>query len=234
MTGKLADSAERRRSILLIDDHPLVREGLAKVIAQEVDLEVCGIAEEAGEAYRKIAAQGPDLIVVDLSLRSGSGLELIKQCQALPHPPRILVLSMHDEAFYAERAFRAGAHGYVMKRESASKVIEAIRQLLHGENYIGGALTESIAKKSAAGRRPAPALGTERLGDRELQVFRLVGQGLENRQIATELGVSLKTVQAHCEHIKEKLAVENATALIREAVRWVEHEGSGHPPVPAP
>jgi DNA-binding NarL/FixJ family response regulator len=220
-----SDSAKRHWQIVLVEDHAVVREGLTKIIEQEGDLQICGQAAEAGEAYRIIAAKEPDLAIVDLALQSGSGLDLIKQLQTLPRPPRVLVLSMHDEEFYAERALRAGALGYVMKRESPGKVVEAIRQILTGRYYFSASLGSVIAKKFSSERGAPIASSFDRLGDRELHVFRLIGQGWENRQIAVELGVSLKTVQAHCEHIKTKLGISNATALIREAVRWAESEG---------
>jgi len=224
-------STPRRREIILVDDHPLVLDGMAKLIEQESDLHVCDRAEEVGDAFRKIAAKEPDLIVVDLTLRGGSGLELIKQVRMLPHPPRILVLSMHDEVFYAERALLAGALGYVMKRETSSKLLFGIREVLDGRLFVSDSLAGEIGKKIFHNLGSPRASSVARLGDRELQVFRLVGRGHETRQIAEELGISPKTVQSHCEHIKTKLGIESVSALIREAVLWLEDEGKGANPI---
>jgi DNA-binding NarL/FixJ family response regulator len=216
--------SERRRRVFLVDDHPLVREGLRKVIDREPDLEVCGDAEEAGPAFSEICRLKPDIAVIDLTLRGESGLDLIKRLGAEAKPPRILVLSMHDEASYAERSLRAGALSYVMKRESSGKVLEAIRQVLAGHVYVSEAVALGFAEKVVGNRRTAGGSVAEQLSDRELEVFRRIGLGQENRLIAEELHLSLKTVQTHCAHIKEKLGVRNSTELTREAVRWLEQE----------
>jgi len=213
-----------RRRVFLVDDHPLVREGLRKVIDQEPDLVVCGDAEEAGRAFADISRLKPDIAIVDLSLRGDSGLDLIKRLGAEEAPPRILVLSMHDEATYAERALRAGAQSYVMKRESSGKVVEAIRQVLAGRAYVSEAIAARFAEKLVGLKRGAVGSPVECLSDRELEVFRRIGQGQMNRGIAEELHLSLKTVQTHCAHIKEKLGFRNATELIREATRWADAE----------
>lgn len=225
----LQDSAASisRIKVFLVDDHPLVREGLQKVIAQEPDLEVCGEAEESNQAYAEIERRHPQVVVLDLSLRRESGLDLIKRLQDLPSPPRILVLSMHDELHYAERALRAGAQGYVMKRESSGKVLSGIRQIVDGKVFVSEAIAELMTRRFVgAGRKPASST-TDSLSDRELEIFRRMGLGQETRRIADELCLSLKTVQTHCAHIKEKLGLENATALMRAAVQWVESERRG-------
>lgn len=219
-----ANAPGPRRRIFLVDDHPLVRDGLKQLINQEADLCVCGEAEEAGQAHLGIARTEPDAIVLDLSLKGDSGLELIKRLQALPRAPAILVLSMHDEAFYAERALRAGALGYVMKRESSGKVIAALRQILLGRLFVSEAVAAQAAEKFLLSRRSKGSAPVDRLTDRELDVYRRIGQGQETRQIAQDLKLSIKTVQTHCAHIKEKLGFANATLLIREAVRWVESQ----------
>jgi DNA-binding NarL/FixJ family response regulator len=216
------DPAPPRRRIFLVDDHPLVREGLTKLINQEPDLCVCAEAEDAGEAFAGIVRTQPDAAVVDLSLQGESGLDLIKRLQSLARPPPILVLSMHDEAFYAERALRAGALGYVMKRETSGKIIAALRQILLGHVYVSAAVAAQAAEKYLRRRTAATGSPLDSLTDRELEVFRRIGHGQENRSISEDLHLSLKTVQTHCAHIKEKLGLENATALMREAVRWVE------------
>jgi len=212
-----------RRRIVLVDDHPLVRDGLTQLINQEPDLVVCAEAEDAARAHAEILRTRPDAVVLDLSLQGDSGLELIKRLQGLPHPPRILVLSMHDEAFYAERALRAGALGYVMKRESSGNVIAALRRILRGELYVSSAMEKQAAEKFL---RSGAATGspTDSLTDREIDVFRRIGLGQENRRIAEDLRLSLKTVQTHCANIKAKLGYDNATVLMREAVRWMESQ----------
>lgn len=212
-----------KRSVFLVDDHPLVRDGLTQLINQEPDFRVCGAAEDANAAYSEIQRIRPDAAIVDLSLQGDSGLDLIKRLQDLPHPPAILVLSMHDEAFYAERAIRAGALGYVMKRETSGKVIDALRQVLRGDLYVSAAITSQVAEKFLR-KGLAGTSAVDCLTDRELEVFRRIGQGQENRHIAEELHLSLKTIQAHCANIKQKLGLDNATVLMREAVKWVENQ----------
>ena len=220
----IAPQATPRRRIFLVDDHPLVREGLAKLIDQEADLCVWAEADEAADAYAGIVRTKPDAVIVDLSLQGDSGLELIKRVQALARPPPILVLSMHDEAVYAERSLRAGALGYVMKRETSGKVVAALRKILCGQLYVSPAIAARAAEKFLRTRAVAASSPVESLTDRELEVFRRIGQGQENRRIAEDLHLSLKTVQTHCAHIKEKLGLQNATALMLEAVRWVESQ----------
>jgi len=217
--------AAGRRRIFLVDDHPLVREGLRQLINQEADLCVCAEADNAGHACQEIALTKPDGVIVDLSLQGDSGFELIKRLQSLPSPPAVLVLSMHDEAFYAERALRAGALGYVMKRETSGKVIAGLRQILLGELYVSPAIAAQAAEKFLRTRSASASSPVDSLTDRELDVFRRIGQGQQNRQIAQDLNISLKTVQTHCAHIKEKLGFANAAVLMREAVRWVESQG---------
>jgi len=219
--------ATKRSQVFLVDDHPLVREGLAKVIEREPDLCICDFAESAGVAYERIARSRPDAVVVDLSLGGQSGLDLIKQLQLLPHPPPVLVLSMHDELHYAERAIRAGALGYVMKRETASKIIDGIRRVIQRRTYFSESVAFHLAENFTRGRAGQTATAVGRLSDRELEIFRLIGLGLENRRIADDLHLSLKTVQTHCAHIKEKLGLSGAAELMREAVRWVERENTG-------
>lgn len=214
----------RRNRVFLVDDHPLVREWLGSLIERQPDLAVCGQAETSGAAYEAITRLQPDIAVVDLSLEDGSGLELIKQLQSLPQPPCVLVLSMHDETIYAERALRAGATGYVMKRSATGRIIEAIRQVLQGRLYISEVVSEKMAEKFVLARTRPGASPITLLSDREIEVFQLIGQGFENRRIAEMLHLSPKTVQVYCGRIKEKLGLENATALIGEAVRWHEHQ----------
>lgn len=209
--------------IFLVDDHPLVREWLTQLIHQQLDLEVCGEAETAAQALESIAALKPEVAIVDISLKGGSGLELIKDIKALDFSVTVIVLSMHDEGLYAERALRAGARGYIMKRETAKKVISAIRQVLEGKLYLSERLTTLFAQKFLDGNASAASPALDQLSDRELEVFQLLGQGYETRQVAEAIHVSMKTVQAYCARIKEKLNLSNATELLREAVRWHEN-----------
>ncbi len=211
----------RRKRIFLVDDHPLVREWLTQLVNQQPDLVVCGWAESAPAALAALAAASADLVIVDLSLKDSAGLELLKSLQKLEPAVPALVLSMHDESLYAERAFRAGARGYVNKRESAQKVVEALRRVLEGKLYVGEKAAEVLADQTRRGMTAeGPAI--ERLSDRELEVFQKLGQGIGTRQIADDFGVSIKTVQAYCARIKEKLNVGSATELLREAVRWYD------------
>ncbi|HEY1764899.1 MAG TPA: response regulator transcription factor [Opitutaceae bacterium] len=218
------ETATARHSVFIVDDHPLVREGLGQLIIQAPDLSVSGYAEDTATAYPEIVRLKPEIVVIDLALRGESGLELIKRLQLLPEPPRMLVLSMHDEAFYAERALRAGALGYVMKRESPSKVIDAIRQVISGRIFVSEAITSEVMGKFVGAPTSHDEPLVERLSDREMEIFRKMGNGQRTRTIADELHISLKTVQTHCMHIKEKLGITDATMLMREAVRWVENE----------
>jgi len=204
-----------KANIFLVDDHPLVREWLTNLIHQQPDLAVCGESEDAPHALQEISAAKPDVAIVDI--------ELIKNLKALQPGVAVIVLSMHDERLYAERALRAGARGYIMKRETAKKVIMAIRQVLDGKIYMSESLAAVFAAKFVDGRLPASGSLVERLSDRELEVFQLLGKGYETRQVAEMMNVSMKTVQAHCAHIKEKLKLTNAAELLREAVRWQEN-----------
>jgi DNA-binding NarL/FixJ family response regulator len=212
--------------VFLVDDHPLVRESLASLIAKQGDLAVCGEAATASAALAAIGAARPDVAIVDLSLDGRSGLELIKDLKALHPQVAVLVLSMHDEELYAERALRAGARGYIMKREATRNVILAIRRVQQGEIYLSPRAAAALAQKLVTG---PPAAATEppvsRLSDRELEVFRQLGAGQATRQIAASMNVSAKTVQAYCARIKEKLGLVSSTQLLREAIRWQEEQG---------
>jgi DNA-binding NarL/FixJ family response regulator len=209
-----------KRRIFIVDDHPLVREGLTNLINRQPDLEVCGEAETNQSARETVAAARPDAVVVDILLRDSSGMELIKELKASSPGVPIIVLSMHDESLYAERALRAGASGYIMKREASGKVVVALRQVIEGKLFVSEHVASAIAERIAAGRNPADATGIESLSDREMEVFELLGEGRGTRQIAGVLQISVKTVQAYCARIKEKLHLTSATELLREAVRY--------------
>lgn len=213
--------------IFLVDDHPLVREWLTHLIHQQPDLIVCGEAEGATDALELIGKTQPEVTIVDISLKTGSGIELIKNIRKLHPAVTVIVLSMHEESLYAERALRAGARGYIMKRETAKKIITAIRQVREGEMYLSEQLKAVFAEKFLEGSALTDNPTVSRLSDRELEVFQLLGRGYETRQIAAELHVSMKTVQAFCARIKEKLKLKSATELLREAVRWQESEQAG-------
>jgi DNA-binding NarL/FixJ family response regulator len=210
--------------IFLVDDHPLVREWLTNLIHQQADLLVCGEAESAPQALEAAAKLRPEIAIVDISLKNGSGIELIKNIRTVAPEVAVIVLSMHDESLYAERALRAGARGYIMKRETAKKVIAAIRQVLQGKLYLSDSMRAHFAEKFVGGDPPATSLPIGQLSDRELEVFQLLGQGYETRQIAVSLNISMKTVQAFCARIKEKLSLASATELLREAVRWHDNQ----------
>ena len=210
--------------MFLVDDHPLVREWLTNLINQQPGLKVCGEAESGPEAREKILALRPDVAIVDIALKDSSGIELIKDLKQGCPEVAVLVLSMHEESHYAERALRAGARGYVMKRETTKKVIAAISQVLAGKLCVSEAIAAAMAAQFVEGKTLATSSPVEQLSDRELEVFELLGQGRTTRQIAETLRVSLKTVQAYCARVKEKLNLGSATELLREAVRWHENK----------
>ncbi len=212
-----------KNKILLVDDHPLVREWLANLINEEADLEVCGQAANAREALDLIGNFSPRIVVVDLSLDGSSGLELIKDIKAQHPKVNTIVLSMHDETLYAERAMRAGASGYVMKREATGKVLDALRAVLAGGLFFSNVVNAQLAQKLVQGSSDnSTVVGS--LSDRELEVFQLLGRGFNTRQISEQMNVSFKTVQAYCARIKEKLNLANINELIFHAVRWHESQ----------
>jgi len=212
-------------SVFLVDDHPMVREALTSLINRFPDLRVCGEAENAADALAAIRRAKPAVAIVDLSLKEGSGLDLIKTIKTHSPATSVIVVSMHDERRYAERTIRAGARGYIMKGESSSKIIGAIREVLEGKLYLSPEMRAAFVERFVDGSPAASPIET--LSDRELEVFRLLGQGYETRRIAEMLNINIKTVQTFCAKIKEKLQLGNATELLREAVRWNESEMTG-------
>jgi DNA-binding NarL/FixJ family response regulator len=210
----------RKRRIFLVDDHPLVREGLTNLINEQNDLVVCGEAEDSAGAMTGIAKTRPDVALVDISLKNESGLELVKNLESQFPLVALIVLSMHDEALYAERALRAGARGYVMKRESTKSVLASIRRVLEGGVYVSERVVNSMARRFSSASKGAESSPVERLSDRELEIFRLLGQGRTTAQIAEDLHLSLKTVQAYCARAKEKFGVSSLGELLRAAIRW--------------
>lgn len=224
MKSGVSANRPTRRRIFFVDDHPLVREWLASMVSLEADLEVCGQAEDALSALATVASSRPDLMVVDLSLPRGSGLELIREMRAKHPTVRLMVLSMHDEASVAERAFRAGAQGYAVKRESGPRIIDGIRTVLDGKFYASPSLTAQLAGRMFGGAARSGRLPEELLSDREVEVFRLRGQGLQTKEIAVRLGVSIKTVGTYDARIKEKLGMGDGGELMREAVLWQDRQ----------
>lgn len=209
-----------KRKILLVDDHPIVRQGLTEMINSEKDLTVCGTADDLHQALDQIAALNPDLVVVDISLKGSNGIELLKNIKVRHPKMRVLMLSMHDESLYAIRALRAGASGYIMKQEATDKVLTALRQVLKGEVYLSESMEKRMMRQWVGGRAIRSGSPIEDLSDRELEVFGLIGQGHGTRQIAEELHLSIKTIESHRAHIKEKLNLKNAAELVQHAIQW--------------
>ena len=216
-----------RCRILVIDDHPFMRAGLAQLVDRQADMQVCGEAGNPVEAARELARLRPDLVLTDITMPGRSGLEFIKDLQTTDAKLPVLVISMHDEAIYAERVLRAGARGYIMKEAGGENLLAAIRRIMAGQIYLSPQMSARILE-NLAGRRPRGSSSPiEKLTDREFEVFRLIGQGKSTRDIAAQLHLSPKTVDVHRSHLKEKLELKDATALVRHAVRWVETQGPG-------
>ncbi len=227
MTARKKSSAARnKKRILIIDDHPMMRQGLAQLIGAEADLTVCGESENAGQALDAIRAVEPDLVLADISLPDKSGLELIKDFQSVRPGLPVLVISMHDESLYAERVLRAGGRGYIMKQEGGKKLMEAIRQVLDGQIYVSERMSAKIVETFSGQRTAASSSPVEKLTDREFEVFQLIGQGKSTKDIAAGLHLSAKTVEVHRINIKQKLNLKSAPELIRYAVRWIETESA--------
>jgi len=219
-TKASAGTANRKSKIFVVDDHPIVRQGLGLLINREPDMIVCGAAEETQSALRAIPTLQPDVMVVDISLTGPDGLELVKTIRTRDANLPILVLSMHDESIYAERALRAGANGYIMKQEATEKVLVAIRRILRGEVYLSDRVSSKMLQQYVRGSSTARESPVADLSDRELEVFRLVGEGHGTRQIAEQLHLSVKTVETYQAHIKEKLSLRNARELVQHAIEW--------------
>jgi DNA-binding NarL/FixJ family response regulator len=205
--------------ILLVDDHPILRQGLAQLLAQEKDLLICGQYEDAAKALDAVTNLKPDAAIVDISLKGSSGIELLKNIKVQFPRLLVLVLSMHDESLYAERALRAGASGYIMKQEPPEQVLVALRKVLNGEIYLSQQMSSKLMHQLVSGRPTETGSLIERLSDRELEIFGLIGQGRGTRQIAEQLHLSVKTVESHRAHIKEKLNLKNATELVHRAIQ---------------
>jgi DNA-binding NarL/FixJ family response regulator len=220
MNSNTSDTTAPKHAIFIVDDHPLVREGLTNLINRQSDLVVCGEAKDSAEAIDGMTKARPDVAIIDISLTNESGLELIKQLVKQFPQVALIVLSMHDEALYAERALRAGARGYVMKHETSKNVLTSIRRVIGGDTYVSERIVNRMALRLTSARRSAASSPVERLSDRELEIFQLLGQGRTPSEIARDLNLSLKTVQAYCARAKEKFGVTSLTQLLRAAIRW--------------
>jgi DNA-binding NarL/FixJ family response regulator len=216
-----------QKRVLIVDDHPMMRTGLAQLIDNEADLKVCAEADNAGQALDIAVGQTLDLILLDISLPDKNGLELIKDIRALKPGLPILVVSMHDESLYAERVLRAGGRGYIMKQEGGKKLLQAVRHVLNGQIYVSEKMAAGILETFSGRHAEATVSPVQQLSDREFEVFQLIGQGKSTREIAAHLHLSGKTVEVHRLNIKKKMKLETATDLVRHAVRWVETEKSG-------
>ena len=222
MNPSPSKTVARKSRIFVVDDHPLVREGLTNLINGQDDLIVCGQAKNSAQAIDRIMTTLPDVAFIDISLENESGLELVKQLAAQFPQVALIVLSMHDEGLYAERALRAGARGYVMKHQTSTSVLASIRRVLAGEIYVSEKIVNKIALRLASSRQSVARSPVESLSDRELEIFRLLGHGRTTSQIAADLNLSLKTVQAYCARAKEKFGVTSLTELLRAAIQWDE------------
>jgi DNA-binding NarL/FixJ family response regulator len=222
MTAKQANNnfASKKKTVFVVDDHPIVRQGLALLINREADLAVCGEAEEMHAALSAIQAAKPDILILDISLNGPDGLELLKNIRITSPRLPVLVLSMHDESIYAERALRAGANGYIMKQEATEKVLVALRRLLSGEIHVSDRIANNMLRHYVRGANVSEHSSVSDLSDRELEVFRLIGEGQGTRQIAEALHLSVKTVESYQAHIKEKLSLRSARELVQHAVQW--------------
>jgi DNA-binding NarL/FixJ family response regulator len=217
---KSKEESACKTRIFIVDDHPIVREGLSLMMNREPDMLVCGEAEEAARALQAITATKPDFVIVDISLSGPDGLDLLKSIRVRYPSLPVLVLSMHDECIYAERALRAGANGYIMKQEATERVLVAVRQILTKKVYVSDRIANRMLQqyvKGSVNEKNSPIAG---LSDRELEVFRLIGEGHGTRTIADELHLSVKTVESYQAHIKEKLSLKNGRELVQRAIQW--------------
>jgi DNA-binding NarL/FixJ family response regulator len=221
---KKTRQAPDKRRVFLVDDHPIVRHGLAELINAEADLLVCGEADNPREAVGSIAKSKPHIVVVDLFIDGLAGIELVKDLRVLHPRLPVLVLSMHDESFYAERVLRAGAHGYIMKHEATEKLLAAIRKVLQGGIYLNEPVANRLLQGLGERFTPGKVSGVRLLSDRELEVFEAIGRGAGTRQIATQLRLSVKTVETHRARLKKKLHISTPAELVWSAVQWVRNE----------
>src|SRR5271169_4673750 len=218
------DVQAKKYRVLLVDDHPIVRQGLALLIEREADLSVCGEADGAHSAFHAIETLRPDIVLLDISLNGPDGLDVLKEIRMKSGSLPVLILSMHDESIYAERAMRAGANGYIMKQEATEKVLVAIRRILRGDVYLSDRVSSKMLQQYVRGGAHTKSSPLLNLTDRELEVFRLIGEGRATRKIADELHLSVKTVETYQSHLKEKLALRSGRELIQHAIQWKINE----------
>ena len=220
MASAISTGMGRKRRVFIVDDHAMVRQGLTLLIDREADLMVCGDAQEAHAALQTMATLEPDILIVDISLNGPDGLDLVKAVRSRSPLLPILVLSMHDESIYAERAIRAGTNGYIMKQEATDRMLIALRRILDGDIYLSERAASRIVQQYVRGSHEGQRSALSGLSDRELEVFRLIGEGHTTRHIADELHLSIKTVETYQAHIKEKLLLRNARELVQRAIEW--------------
>jgi DNA-binding NarL/FixJ family response regulator len=218
-TTSRSASGGRKKTVFVVDDHPLLRQGLALLINREPDLSVCGEAEEAHSAMEAIAVRQPDILIADISLNGPDGLDLLKSLRTVYPDLPVLILSMHDESIYAERALRARANGYIMKQEAAEKVLVAVRRILGGDIYLSDRMANKLLHQFITGAPTDMTSQLSALSDRELEVFRLIGEGRSTRQIAEKLHLSMKTVETYQAHIKSKLSLRSGRELVQHAIQ---------------
>jgi DNA-binding NarL/FixJ family response regulator len=228
-TGNSSKEAPPKQKVMIVDDHPFMRSGLAQLIDRQPDLQVCGEAGNPLEAQRELGRCRPDLIITDMTMPGRSGLEFIKDLLAINPDLPILVISMHDEAIYAERALRAGARGYMMKEAGGDNLLAAIRQILRGDIYVSARMSARILENLSSRKPRGSESPIQKLTDREFEIFQLIGNGKNTRDIAAQLNLSSKTIDVHRSNIRDKLQLSDSTALVRHAVRWVENEGADRP-----
>ena len=223
-TKRQDNGSTPKKKVFVVDDHPIVRQGLAQMVNREEDLMVCGEAEDASTVLQAIVSVRPDILIVDISLNGLDGLELLKNIRTRYPSLPVLILSMHDESIYAERALRAGANGYIMKHEAAEKVLGAVRQILNRETYVSDRVASKILQRYISGSDSPKSSPLYELSDRELEVFRLIGMGHSTRMIAEKLHLSVKTVESYQAHIKDKLSLKNGRELVQHAIQWALSE----------
>jgi DNA-binding NarL/FixJ family response regulator len=219
---QVAQTAKKR--VLIVDDHPIFRAGLTGLVNLETDITVCGEAQDATQAMQAVENMQPDLVLLDMSLPGKSGLELLKDIRALAPQTPVLIISMHDETMYAERVIRAGGRGYIMKQEGPEKIVQAIRKVMSGGISVSDSIS-SLILDALSGAKKGAVSSVSTLTDREFEVYRLLGQGKEPHEIARMLHLSIKTVDTHRTHIRQKLGLRNATELIHHATRWTAEQG---------
>ncbi|HEX3728407.1 MAG TPA: response regulator transcription factor [Opitutaceae bacterium] len=223
---------DKKIRVFVVDDHPITRRGIIALVTEDVNLVVCGEAESAPQALELIPKLNPDLAIIDISLASMNGIELMKNLKALLPKLPVLIMSMHDENLYAERALRAGARGYIMKQEASQKIVTAIHRVLSGELYLSDQMQEKMLKRIVDGRNEENVFSIDKLSDREMEVFQLIGNGFSTRQIAAQLNLSVKTIESYREHLKLKLMLDKGSDMTRYAIQWVQSQSV--PPVGVP